>query len=72
MRIVAGVADKEVTVYDDKIIDYIKNITGKLKLFGPSDIDLIKCGNKYFILDLNPRFGGGYPIAHAVSRGKFS
>ena len=66
MRIVAGEADKEVTVYDDKMIDYIKNIIGKLKIYGPSDIDLIKRGNEYFISDINPRFGGGYPIAHTV------
>jgi len=66
MRIVAGEADKEVTVYDDKMIDYIKNMTGKLKLYGPGDIDLIKRGNKYFISDINPRFGGGYPLAHTV------
>jgi len=66
MRIVAGEADKEVTVYDDKMIDYIKNMTGKLKLYGPGDIDLIKRGNEYFISDINPRFGGGYPIAHTV------
>ena len=66
MRIIAGEADKEITVYDDKMIDYIKNVTGKLKIYGPSDIDLIKRGNEYFISDINPRFGGGYPIAHAV------
>jgi len=66
MRIIVGEADKEVTVYDDKMIEYIKNIIGKLKLYGPSDIDLIKHGNEYFISDINPRFGGGYPIAHAV------
>lgn len=66
MRIIAGEADREVTVYDDKMIDYIKNVTGKLKLYGPGDIDLIKRGNEYFISDINPRFGGGYPIAHAV------
>jgi len=66
MRIVAGEADKEVTVYDDKMIDFIKNMTGKLKLYGPGDIDLIKRGNEYFISDINPRFGGGYPIAHTV------
>jgi len=66
MRVVAGEADKEVTVYDDKMIDFIKNMTGKLKLYGPGDIDLIKRGNEYFISDINPRFGGGYPIAHTV------
>jgi len=66
IRIRAGVADKEVTVYDMKMIDYIRNLIGKLKLYGPGDIDLIKRRNEYVILEINPRFGGGYPLSHAV------
>jgi len=66
IRIRAGVADKEVTVYDAKMIDYIRNIIGKLGLYGPGDIDLIKRRNEYVILEINPRFGGGYPLAHVV------
>ena len=66
IRIIAGVADKEVTVYDAKMIDYIRNLIGKLGLYGPGDIDLIKRRNEYVVLEINPRFGGGYPIAHVV------
>jgi carbamoyl-phosphate synthase large subunit len=66
IRIRAGVADKEVTVYDTKMIDYIRNLVGKLGLYGPGDIDLIKRGNEYVVLEINPRFGGGYPLAHAA------
>ena len=28
------------------------------------DIDLIKRGKKFYILDINPRIGGGYPFTH--------
>ena len=66
IRIRAGIADKEVTVYDAKMINYIRNLIGKLGLYGPGDIDLIKCRNKYIVLEINPRFGGGYPLAHVV------
>jgi carbamoyl-phosphate synthase large subunit len=66
IRIRAGVADKEVTVYDAKMIDYIRNLIEKLELHGPGDIDLIKRKNEYVVLEINPRFGGGYPIAHVV------
>ena len=48
------------------MIDYIRNLIEKLELYGPGDIDLIKHGNEYVVLEMNPRFGGGYPLAHAV------
>ena len=28
------------------------------------DIDLIKKGKKFYIIDINPRIGGGYPFTH--------
>ena len=66
IRIRAGIADKEVTVYDAKMIDHIRSLIGKLGLYGPGDIDLIKRRNEYVVLEINPRFGGGYPLAHVV------
>ena len=66
IRIRAGIADKEVTVYDAKMINYIRNLIGKLGLYGPGDIDLIKRRNEYIVLEINTRFGGGYPLAHVV------
>ena len=35
-----------------------------LKLVGPIDIDMFKIGNEYYISEINPRFGGGYPHAY--------
>jgi len=62
----AGETDKAVTVYDIKMIEFIKKLIKKLELYGPGDIDLFKRGNEYIIMEINPRFGGGYPMSHAV------
>jgi carbamoyl-phosphate synthase large subunit len=32
---------------------------------GPVDIDLFEVDGRYYISEVNPRFGGGYPHAHA-------
>ena len=62
----AGETDKAVTVYDIKMIEFIKKLIKKLELYGPGDIDLFKRGNEYIVMEINPRFGGGYPMSHAV------
>lgn len=31
---------------------------------GSIDVDIIKSGSDMYILDINPRFGGGYPFSH--------
>ena len=62
----AGETDKAVTVYDIKMIEFIKKLIKTLGLYGPGDIDLFKRRNEYIIMEINPRFGGGYPMSHAV------
>jgi len=62
----AGETDKAITVYDKKMIEFIKKLIKTLGLYGPGDIDLFKRGNEYIIIEINPRFGGGYPMSHAV------
>ena len=37
---------------------------GKLGHIGPLDADLFLQGDKVSILEMNPRFGGGYPASH--------
>ena len=62
----AGETDKAITIYDKKMIEFIDSLIKKLGLYGPGDIDLFKRGNEYIIIEINPRFGGGYPMSHAV------
>jgi carbamoyl-phosphate synthase large subunit len=37
---------------------------GKLGHVGPLDVDFLDNSQELFAIDLNPRFGGGYPISH--------
>ena len=62
----AGETDKAISVYDEKMIEFIRDVAKKLGFYGPADIDLFKRNNEYSITDINPRFGGGYPLSHAL------
>jgi carbamoyl-phosphate synthase large subunit len=54
----SGISVKGVTVKDGELIDYAKNISKELKLFGPSCIQCIK-GRAVNFIEINLRFGGG-------------
>lgn len=64
IRMRAGETDKSRSVRDAKLFDLVAAFLGKSGLLGVVDLDLLKSGNEYFITDVNPRFGGGYPHAH--------
>lgn len=66
IRMRAGETDKAISVYDKEMIEFIKTVAKKLGFYGPADIDLFKCGKKHVIMEINPRFGGGYPLSHAL------
>lgn len=60
----SGETDKAITVIDAGILKEMKRLAQELGHFGPLDCDLLKTKDKIFILDLNPRLGGGYPATH--------
>lgn len=60
----AGETDKSVSIKDDKLFTLIYNFVKKLGLKGIIDIDIFKIKDKYYISEVNPRFGGGYPHAY--------
>lgn len=41
-----------------------KEISEKIKHIGNLDVDLFLVGDKPYILEMNARFGGGYPFSH--------
>lgn len=51
-----------------KLDELGKRISKYLRHIGPLDCDLIiqKNTKKAYLIDLNPRFGGGYPFTHAA------
>jgi carbamoyl-phosphate synthase large subunit len=60
----AGETDRAVTVADAGLDQLGKSIGQRLGHVGNLDCDLIATDRGYFVLDLNPRFGGGYPFSH--------
>lgn len=60
----AGETDKAVSFIDDKLNDMIVNFVHKAGYRGQIDIDIFDIDGEYYISEVNPRFGGGYPHAY--------
>lgn len=60
----AGETDKSVSYKDEKLFELIKDFVRKVGLQGVIDIDVFKHNEEYYISEVNPRFGGGYPHAY--------
>ncbi len=60
----AGETDKAVSVNDKKLIDLGVKIARAFPMFGPADVDVRTGKNGPVLLEINPRFGGGYPCSH--------
>lgn len=60
----AGETDKAVSFKDDRLFDYIKSFISKSGFVGQIDIDIFDVNGEYYISEVNPRFGGGYPHAY--------
>lgn len=60
----AGETDKSLSVWDEDMEGLIRKLIEVSSLRGPVDVDILKRGDEIFILEVNPRFGGGYPHAY--------
>ena len=60
----AGETDKSVSVKDSDLQDLVINLVEIAGYKGIIDIDIFKVNNEYYISEVNPRFGGGYPHAY--------
>lgn len=63
-RIRAGETDKAVSFKDDKLFVLIERFVMESGFCGEIDIDIFESNGEYYINEVNPRFGGGYPHAH--------
>ncbi|MBK0348166.1 ATP-grasp domain-containing protein [Aerococcaceae bacterium zg-ZJ1578] len=59
----AGETDKSVSFFDAELFDLIKRFVSQCGFVGQIDIDVFRVNDKYYISEVNPRFGGGYPHA---------
>lgn len=64
LKMRAGETDKAVSFKDDKLFALIEKFVGEAGYRGQIDIDIFEINGEYFISEVNPRFGGGYPHAY--------
>lgn len=60
----AGETDKSVSVKDEALFGMIQKFVEKCGFCGMIDIDIFKINGTWYISEVNPRFGGGYPHAY--------
>ena len=60
----AGETDKAVSFKDEKLFTLIKKFVSDVGYKGQIDIDVFDVDGEYYISEVNPRFGGGYPHAY--------
>jgi carbamoyl-phosphate synthase large subunit len=62
-----GESIKGMTIRDDPLIELARDVAEKLRLVGPANIQCFREEDgTHFITDINPRFGGGFPLPLAA------
>ena len=64
LKMRAGETDKAVSFKDKKLFDLIEKFVLEAGYRGQIDIDIFEIDGQYYISEVNPRFGGGYPHAY--------
>lgn len=64
LKMRAGETDKAVSFKDDKLFLLIEKFVKEAGFTGQIDIDIFEINGEYYISEVNPRFGGGYPHAY--------
>ncbi|MFC7685278.1 ATP-grasp domain-containing protein [Ureibacillus sp. GCM10028918] len=59
-----GETDKSVSIKDKKLFELIWGFVKLAGFKGIIDIDIFEVNDVYYISEVNPRFGGGYPHAY--------
>ena len=60
----AGETDKAVSFIDQELFKLISKFVKEANFLAQIDIDVFNVNGKYYISEVNPRFGGGYPHAY--------
>lgn len=60
----AGETDKSISIKDEKLLNLIDAFVKDMGYVGQIDIDVFHKDGEYYISEVNPRFGGGYPHAY--------
>lgn len=60
----AGETDKSVSFKEKELFELINKFVSDAGYVGQIDIDIFQVNGEYYISEVNPRFGGGYPHAY--------
>ena len=62
-----GESIKGMTIRDERLIELARDTAEKLRLVGPANIQCFREEDgSHFVTDINPRFGGGFPLPLAA------
>lgn len=64
LKMRAGETDKAVSFKDEKLFKWIERFVKEAGYRGQIDMDIFDVNGEYYISEVNPRFGGGYPHAY--------
>lgn len=64
LKMRAGETDKAVSFKDEKLFALVEKLALESGYKGQIDIDIFDINGEYYISEVNPRFGGGYPHAY--------
>ena len=65
LKMRAGETDKAVSFRDEALFSFLQEFARRMGFRGMIDIDLFRIGETWYVSEVNPRFGGGYPHAYA-------
>lgn len=65
LRMRAGETEKSVTCNEKRLRQFAYDAASTLQLSGPVDMDVFERDGVFYVSEINPRFGGGFPHAYA-------
>lgn len=60
----SGETDKAISIIDERFEMIGRRISEQLNHIGNLDCDVFEVDGELYVLEMNPRFGGGYPFSH--------
>jgi carbamoyl-phosphate synthase large subunit len=64
LRSTLGETEHVITVRDSKLLEIGVRLGAYVSQIGPMDVDFFWVNGRAWIIEMNPRFGGGYPVSH--------
>ncbi len=64
LKVRGGEVEQAITIKDGNITKIVSNMVEKLDFSGVINIQLMIKGNRYYLGEINARFGGGFPLSY--------